>query len=123
MKSKNIKSVMEMANGEFLRKVDREMAVCMDNIMDPDADPEGKRKIVVTIVLEPTSTRDEIAVSVQTKTTLQPHQKKQTWLSVTGDDATGEVRVVELVPELPGQMDMMGETYREPPILRLCERG
>ena len=41
------KSILEMSMGAILERVDYEMGKVIDNILDPNTKPTGKRKITV----------------------------------------------------------------------------
>ena len=49
MEGKLEKSIMEMANGGFLERVNYEMARVLANIMDPNTKATGKRRLTVTM--------------------------------------------------------------------------
>ena len=47
------KSILEMSMGAILERVDYEMGKVIDNILDPNTKPTGKRKITVSLELIP----------------------------------------------------------------------
>lgn len=47
------KSILEMSMGAILERVDYEMGRVIDNILDPNTKPTGKRKITVGLELNP----------------------------------------------------------------------
>lgn len=47
------KSILEMSMGAILERVDYEMGKVIDNILDPNTKPTGKRKITVGLELIP----------------------------------------------------------------------
>lgn len=113
------KSILEMARGAFLEQVDYEMAKVIDNILDPNTKATGKRKITVTVELAPDDSRAKIAVSFSTKLALVPTNPLTTSLYVLGDSGTGEMCVVEMVPQIPGQIALNGTEQEHPPQLKI----
>lgn len=113
------KSILEMARGAFLEQVDYEMAKVIDNILDPNTKATGKRKITVTMELAPDDSRAKIAVSFSTKLALVPTNPLTTSLYVLGDSGTGEMCVVEMVPQIPGQIALNGTEQEHPPQLKI----
>lgn len=114
------KSILEMARGAIQERVDYEMGKVMDNILDVNTKPTAKRKITLTVVFTPDEERMNIAVDVTAKSTLQATNPVRTNLYVAGKNHTGEVQVVEMVPEVPGQMHMDGEVSEAPSILNIA---
>lgn len=51
------KSILEMSMGAILERVDYEMGKVIDNILDPNTKPTGKRKITVGLELIPSADR------------------------------------------------------------------
>lgn len=115
------KSILEMARGGFLEQVDYEMAKVIDNILDPNTKATGKRKVTITMELTPDDSRRNISVSFITKLGLVPTNALTTTLYVTGENSTGEMQVVEMVPQIPGQVDMDGNEQAAPPMLKLIK--
>ena len=113
------KSILEMARGAFLEQVDYEMAKVSDNILDPNTTATSKRRITVTMELVPDNSRAKIAVSFATKLALVATNPLTTSLYVMGESGTGEMCVVEMVPQIPGQMALNGVEQERPPQLKI----
>lgn len=113
------KSILEMARGAFLEQVDYEMSKVIDNILDPNTKATGKRRMTVTMEMIPDDSRMNISVGFSTKLTLVPANTLTTSLSVWSDGATGEMCVVENVPQIPGQMALNGAEQEYPPQLKI----
>lgn len=113
------KSILEMARGAFTERVDYEMAKVIANILDPNTRAAAKRKLTITMEFVPDDERTNIGVSFQVKTTMAPTNPAVTSLYVAGEDSTGETQVVEMVPQVPGQMDMDGGEQEPAPMLKL----
>lgn len=110
-------SIMQMAGGAFLERVDYEMEKVVDNILDPNTKPTKTRKITVTLELTPDDDRSKIDVSVTAKSTLAPTNPVGTTLAFMGGD---EAVLAEMVPHIPGQLFLDGGEQEEPKILKLC---
>lgn len=108
------KSILQMARGAIMERVDYEMSRVLDNILDVNTDPTKKRKVTLTLELKPDDERTTIAVSVTAKSTLAPTNPVVTSLYV----ADGQ-NVVEMVPQIPGQMGIDGPEQESPPMLKL----
>lgn len=114
-------SILEMSRGGFLEQVDYEMNKVIDNILDPNTKATGKRKITITMELNPDDSRRNIAVNFGTKLSLVATNPLTTTLYIAGENGTGEVRVVEMTPQIPGQMNLDGDEQSAPPVLRLIK--
>lgn len=114
--NENRDSIMRMARGAFEERVDYEMDKVIQNILDPNTKATAKRKITLTIELTPDDERRQIQVSVTAKSTLAATNPVATSLYVTGD-SNGELVVAEMVPQVPGQMNMDGTQQEAPKLL------
>lgn len=113
------KSILEMARGGFLERVDYEMAKILANIMDPNTKATGKRKLTITMELTPDDERTVINVAFSAKSVLVSTNPVGTSLYITGDAMTGEVCAVEMVPQIPGQMGLDGIEQERPAKLKV----
>ena len=118
---KNKKSIVEMARGAIMERIDYEMARIMDNILDANTKPTDKRKMTVTMTFTPDDDRSTIAVNVVAKTALAPTNPVVTSLYLMGEDGTGEVQAVEMVPQIPGQTSMDGAEQDAPSTLKIIK--
>ncbi len=112
------KSILQMARGAITERIDYEMAKIIDNILDPNTKAVAKRKLSLTIEFVPDDSRQTIAVTSTAKSVLCPTNPVATALYVTADER-GEATAVELVPNIPGQMDIYGAEQETPPILKI----
>lgn len=110
-------SILEMSNGAILERVDREIGPVIDNILDPNTDPVKKRKLTVTLELKPDSERRTIQVMTTAKSTLVPTTPIVTNLYIAGG-LGGELEVVEMVPQTPGQLSISGTEQESPKLLK-----
>ena len=111
-------SILRMAAGAIEEKVDYEVTKIIDNILDPNTQPDAKRKIVVTIEFKPDAERKRIAIAASAKSTLVPTAAVSTAMMIT-NDGNGEMVVAEMVPQIPGQGSLFGGEQEPPKILKL----
>ncbi len=111
------KSILEMSMGAILERVDYEMGKVIDNILDPNTKPTGKRKITVSLELIPSADRRTITVQTTAKSALVPTDPVTTSLFITNQPGSGEMVVAEMVPQVPGQMALDGAEQGQPKIL------
>ena len=117
------KSILEMSMGAILERVDYEMGKVLDNIMDPNTRATGKRKITVGLELIPAADRKTITVLTTAKSTLVPTEPITTSLFITSAPGTGEMLVAEMVPQVPGQMDLGGGIQEQPKVLKFKKQA
>ena len=112
-------SLLEMAGGAIMERVDFELSRVVDNILDPNTEAKVKRQIQLTVTLEPSDDRRMISVSAQAKTKLAPTTPVKTALCfASGKD--GEAVLAEMTPQIPGQMDFSGAEQSQPKIMKLA---
>lgn len=117
------RSILEMSRGAILERADYEMGKVIDNILDINTKPTAKRKLTITLELVPSSDRCTITVNTTAKSTLCPTDPVTTSLYINGNIATGEMDVVEMVPQIPGQYSMGGETQDAPNLLKFAKQA
>ena len=97
----NIKnSILDMATGAIKERVDYDVTKVINNILDLDED------------------RKKIAISVTSKATLCPTNPVSTALAFI-PNRDGEAQLVEMVPQVPGQMALDGTEQASPKLLKL----
>lgn len=82
----------------------------------------SKHYDTMTIELTPDDERRTIGVQVTAKSTLAATNPVATALYVTSD-GNGELVVAEMVPQVPGQMNMDGTQQEAPKLLKLVQHG
>lgn len=115
-------SILQMARGAIMERIDYEMTKVVDNILDPNTEATAKRKVQLTIEFRPDSNRQTVSVACGVKSALCPTNPVATSLYITGNEL-GEVTAVEMVPNVPGQLDMMGEEQEVAPVLNLVRNA
>ena len=114
--NQNTKNILEMGNGAFLELTDYEVTKAISNIRDVNTDPTAKRVIKIQVTLSPDGNRENIAVGFKVDSKLAPVNPAMTMLYVAGEGS-----VVEMTPQIPGQMGLNGSEQEAPPMLRLVE--
>lgn len=112
-------SLIDMAMGAMEERVDYEMTRCVQNIADPNTKATAKREITLKITLEPDENRQHIEVSCSASSKLAPLNPVKTSLAMGKEN--GKTVVVELTPQIPGQLDAYGDIAPERRILKLAE--
>ena len=112
-------SVLEMAQGAILEACNIEVGKVMENIFDLNTPPTKKREVNIKVVFEPSADRQQINVSAQSSCKLQPNNAIQTALYCGKDERSGKIQAVELVPNIPGQINLDGEEQEQPKELKL----
>ena len=110
------KSILQMARGAIQERADYEITKILDNILDPNTSATAARKLTLTLTLKPDDTRQNIAVGLVAKSTLAATNPVTTSLYVADQDT-----IVEMVPQLPGQIDMDGVEEDAAPVLKLVK--
>ena len=111
-------SILDMATGAIKERVDYDVAKVIDNILDLNTKAQAKRKITLTIEFAPDEDRKKIAISVTSKATLCPTNPVSTALAFVLN-RNGEAQLVEMVPQVPGQMALDGSEQAAPKLLKL----
>lgn len=122
MNEEKCKSILQMARGAIEERVDYEMSRVIDNILDPNTEPTAKRKLNLTIEFKPDANRQVISVITTAKSSLCPTNPVATSLFITGDEQ-GEVTAVEMVPNIPGQLDFTGDEQEPAPVLKIVKNA
>ena len=111
-------SILDMATGAIKERVDYYDTKLIDNILDLNTKAQAKRKITLTIEFAPDEDRKKIAISVTSKATLCPTNPVSTALAFVPNQG-GEAQLVEMVPQVPGQMALDGTEQVAPKLLKL----
>lgn len=101
-------SILEMASGAIMERVDYEMSRVIANIQDVNTSAKAKRTITVTLTITPDSKRQNLHMAAVSKSKLEATSPVETALWLT-EDEDGETVAVEMTPQIPGQTSMDGE--------------
>lgn len=116
----NIKSIIEMARGALGERIDYEMPKIIENILDPNTKATAPRELTVKIKLTPDDTRENISVDFTVSPPkLTATNPIRTNLYVAGENGSGEMQVLEMVPQVPGQLGLDGSEQEGPAKLRI----
>lgn len=98
----------KLAGGALTERFAVEMDKVIKNIYDPNTEPDKKRKITITVTIEPSHDRQTAIMHINTKSVLQPMMPVQTPILLDKNLRTGQVSAAEITRELPGQIDISG---------------
>lgn len=96
----------QFAGGKLSVQLNKALEKITENVQDPNTDAQKVRKINVSISFRPNDERNFVATTVETKLSLAPELGATTALSMGRDLRTGEVEVVEIFNQIPGQMNV-----------------
>ena len=113
------KGILEMARGAFMERADYEMSRVVDNILDVNTKATAPRKINLTVTFTPDERRENIAVRFEAKGSLAPTNPAITLLYIAGEGSDGQPQVIEMTPQIPGQMCMDGSIQESPQHLKI----
>ena len=113
------KSLMDMAMGSIAERVDLEMGRVVDNILDLNTKADAKRSLTVQVAFIPDQNRQIIAMETIVKPGLANTNTIKSTLYIAADPKTGDIQVVEMTPQLPGQQAFGGSEQPEPVQLKL----
>ena len=112
-------SLLQMAKGAIQERVDYEVSRVVDNILDINTEAKVKRKVVLTIEMVPDDNRQVVKIEASAKSKLAPVVPVGTSLVITAD-GNGEMMLAEIVPQVPGQINMNGEEQEAPKLLKIA---
>lgn len=116
MNDRSSKSILQMAHGAIQELVDYGMGPVIENIADPNTPATKARKMVLTLEFKPDAERRTIAVYSSVKTSLVPANPVVTMLYVSDGE-----NVVEMAPQIPGQVDLRGVEQEPPAMLKIVK--
>ena len=116
MDERQEKSILEMGRGAIMERADYEMRAMIRNILDPNTSAKAARKLNITLTFKPGDDRQTIVVECVAKSTLAATNPVTTSLYVADEET-----IVEMVPQIPGQMAMDSPDQEAPPLLKLIK--
>lgn len=117
MDERQEKSILEMGRGAIMERADYEMRAMIRNILDPNTSAKAARKLNITLTFKPGDDRQTIVVECVAKSTLASTNAITTMLYVLY--VLDEDTVVEMAPQIPGQLAVDAGEQEAPPKLRL----
>ena len=112
-------SILEMSRGAILEQADIQVGKIIRNIYDPNTSAIASRTLTITVNFKPSADRSTIVVTAGAKSKLQPPLPIQSSLYVGADRETGEIQAVEMTPQIPGQLNALGEEQEYGKIIRM----
>lgn len=91
-----------LSDGGVQEKFDMAMQKLLENIHDPNTKATAKRKLTLTLTLEPDDNRQAIKTTSNVSSTLAPLTDISTTI-LTGRNASGQIEAKELKSRVPGQ--------------------
>ena len=110
-------SILNMAKGAIENRVNEEMAKVVDNVLDPMTKASAKRVLTLKIEVIPDDFRESMAIDVSVSSKLAQRLPASTMLQF--GHINDELALLELQPQIPGQMDMFGAEEENPKILKM----
>ena len=110
------KSILQMARGAIMERVDYAMPEIIKNIMDPNTKATEARKLTLELTFKPDDTRQNIPFNCVVKTRLAATNPITSMLYVADEDT-----IVEMVPQIPGQQAIDGTEQEAPPVLKVIK--
>lgn len=65
-------SLTNMKDGAVIEAVDVEIQRVLDNIVDPNSEPDAKRTVTLTITFKPNRERSQVGIVAQARSSLAP---------------------------------------------------
>lgn len=94
-----------LADGAVSERLELEMQRVLENVADPNTPWKKKRKIQLTITIDPNEKRELATVTIDAKTTLAPANAIPATIMI-GTDGEGTIVGKELLSGEPGQTYM-----------------
>ena len=103
-----------IGNGRLHEEFNMALRQIGRNILDPNTSAKAARKLNITLTFKPGDDRQTIVVECVAKSTLASTNAITTMLYVLDEDT-----VVEMAPQIPGQLAVDAGEQEAPPKLRL----
>lgn len=107
---KEVKSLLDFADGASIERINYEMQKILENVTNPNTD-EKPRKLVIEITITPQNNRKTVSLKTVVKKTLRPTSAVQTQMVFQKVD--GELKSYEVTGIPDGQTDLFGEVHEQ----------
>lgn len=98
--------------GALQERVGRAIGEITANIFDINTKPDAVRKVSIQLIIKPSKSRREAAVTTKVSSTLAPMNDLETTANIGVDEKTGELVMVEQSDIADGQVNLLtGETH------------
>ncbi len=115
-----VKSILEMARGGIMERVDYEMSKIVENILDENTKATGVRELTLKIKFVPDDKREVVSTNTVASVKLQPTNPIVTALYI-GKDQNGVTGAIEMTPQIPGQAYCDGSEQEAPARLKMIK--
>lgn len=116
MEEKIISSLDDLMDGAVTERFNIELRKVLDNVFDTNTDATAKRSITLTFTLVPAESRDMMAWKASVSSKLAPYNPiSQITFIHQYDDGTVEAK--QITKQVPGQIDMEGNTQAPPKVI------
>ena len=116
MDERQEKSILEMGRGAIMERADYEMSAMIRNILDPNTSAKAARNLNITLTFKPGDDRQTIVMDCVATSKLASTNAVTTMLYVLDENT-----IVEMAPQIPGQMAVDIGEQETPPKLRLIK--
>ncbi len=106
-KTRNIKKLDDLMEGALTGRFNRSFDELLRNVFDPNTDPEKKRKIILTVTVQPNKDRTSASFQTDIKTVVAPPVTLSQMVLIARDDE-GNVVAQEVSSQVPGQIGLDG---------------
>lgn len=118
---KDTESILLLQDRAILNAVDQELIKVLDNIEDKTTEATKKRKISITLEIEPSVTREKFRLNATVSSSLAPKSAMQMSLDLKSS-SDGDYIIQEEKDQAAGQMDMYGKEESSPARLQFHPR-
>jgi hypothetical protein len=106
-KTRNIKKLDDLMDGALTERFNRGFDEVLRNVFDHNTDPEKKRKIVLTVTIQPNKDRTSASFMTDIKTVTAPPVTLSQMVLIARDDE-GNVVAQEITNQVSGQIGIDG---------------
>lgn len=114
-------NILELARGALSERVEYELVKVVDNILDINTPATKKRKITVTLELEPDEARQMVTITASAKTALVPTMPIKSAFYVDADP-NGTPILSELIADNPRQTLIPEIEERSQPVIAVLDK-
>lgn len=106
---RQIRKLDELMDGALTERFNYEMERVLQNVFDANTKAKAKRQIQIVVDITPNERRDAADFRVDVRSKLAPVEPVAQTVMIYQDDE-GNVTATELTAQVPGQIDMEGNT-------------
>ena len=114
--------ILDMGYGAIKERADFELSKIVENIIDPNTNATKTRTLTIQMKITPDTERQNLKVETVVKSKLEPTNPITTPMYIASD-GNGEMCIVEMTPQLPGQISIDGGEQEQPGIIKLRKQA